>query len=213
MNTTGRMRSEDTADSSARRLGRIGIWSSELRYGDPAQIADAAAELDDLGFGALWIPGGTGGDLLTDVSRLLSATRTAAVATGILNIWMHDAHDVSVWWHQLSADHRGRFLLGLGVSHGAIVSAYRKPLTAMNDYLTKLSNEGLAANYLCLAALGPKMLELARERTAGAHPYLVTPEHTAIAREARVRRHCWHPSRAWCWNLTPRARANSRGPM
>ena len=97
---------------------------------------------------------------------------------------MHDAHDVSVWWHQLSADHRGRFLLGLGVSHSAVIGAYRKPLTAMKDYLTRLSNEGLSANDLCLAALGPRMLELARDRTAGAHPYLVTPEHTAIAREA-----------------------------
>jgi probable F420-dependent oxidoreductase len=184
MNMKSRITGENQANSSTRRLGRVGIWSAELRYGDPGQIVDAAAELDDLGFGALWVPGGTGGDLLNDVSRLLSATRKATVATGILNIWMHDAHDVSVWWHKLSADHRGRFLLGLGVSHSAVVGAYRNPLSAMKDYLTRLSNEGLSANDVCLAALGPKMLELARDRTAGAHPYLVTPEHTAVAREA-----------------------------
>jgi probable F420-dependent oxidoreductase len=155
----------------------------ELRYGDPGQTAGAAAELEALGYGALWIPGGMGGDLLNDVSRLLSATRTVAVATGILNIWKHNAREVGVWWRALPGGQRARFLLGLGVSHGATVGeAYSKPLMAMNDYLMKLSGEGLPANHLCLAALGPKMLALARDRTAGAHPYLVTPEHTATAR-------------------------------
>lgn len=171
-------------DRNVPHLGRIGIWSTELRHGDPGQTAEAAAELDELGFGALWIPGGAGGDLLNDLHRLLSATRTATVATGILNIWMHDAHDVGAWWHELPADQCERFLLGLGVSHSATIGkAYSKPLSAMNDYLTKLSSEGMTADKMCLAALGPKMLELARDRTAGAHPYLVTPEHTAIARK------------------------------
>jgi probable F420-dependent oxidoreductase len=166
------------------KLGRIGIWSMELRHGDPGQIVAAAAELEELGFGTLWIPGEMGGDLLKDISRLLSATRTMTIATGILNIWMHDAKDVSHWWHALPAEHRARFLLGLGVSHGATVGrAYQKPLTAMNDYLAQLSAAGLSASDMCLAALGPKMLELARDRTAGAHPYLVTPEHTAGARQ------------------------------
>jgi probable F420-dependent oxidoreductase len=184
MNATTTTNDTDQGKHIGPRLGRIGIWAMELRFGDPGQMGDAAAELDELGFGALWIPGGMGGDLLNDVSRLLSATRTAAVATGILNIWMHDAHDVGKWWSDLPAAQRARFLLGLGVSHSTIVGeAYRKPLTAMKDYLMKLSGEGLPANSLCLAALGPKMLELARDRTAGAHPYLVTPEHTATARE------------------------------
>jgi probable F420-dependent oxidoreductase len=175
------------ADKSARnrsRLGKIGIWSMELRGGDPSATAEAAAELDELGFGAIWIPGAMGGELLDDVSRLLSATRTATVATGILNIWMHDAHDVGSWWRGLPADQSARFLLGLGVSHGATVGeAYRKPLSAMKDYLARMSDEGVPADDICLAALGPKMLELARDETAGAHPYLTTPEHTAIARE------------------------------
>ena len=156
MTITTRTSNEDQANPTKRRFGRIGIWSTELRHGDPGQIADAAAELDELGFGTLWIPGGMGGDLLNDVSRLLSATRTATVATGILNIWMHDARDVSVWWHDLTADHRARFLLGLGVSHGDTVGkAYKKPLSSMKDYLTLLSDEGLPANSICLAALGP----------------------------------------------------------
>src|SRR5271169_5331949 len=75
------------------RLGRIGVWSLELRFGDPGQAVDAAAELDELGFGALWIPGGVGGDVLGSVDRLLSATRNTVVATGILNIWKHDARE------------------------------------------------------------------------------------------------------------------------
>jgi probable F420-dependent oxidoreductase len=166
------------------QIGRIGIWSMELRFGDPDETAEAAAELEELGYGALWVPGGMGGDLLNDLSRLLNATGSMTIASGILNIWMHDAQEVGHWWHGLPEDQRARFLLGLGVSHGATVGeAYRKPLSAMKDYLAQLSGADVPAESICLAALGPKMLELARDQTAGAHPYLVTPEHTAIARE------------------------------
>ena len=167
------------------KLGRIGIWSAELRHGDPGEVGEAAAELDELGYGALWIPGEASGDLLSHIDLLLKATRRATVATGILNIWMHDARDVGAWWRALPADQSDRFLLGLGVSHGAVIGqAYAKPLTAMKAYLAQLSDEGIPADNMCLAALGPKMLELARDRTAGAHPYLVTPEHTRMARAA-----------------------------
>lgn len=172
-----------SADRTIPRLGRIGLWSTELRQGDPGQITDTAAELDELGFGALWIPGAMGGDLLDATSRLLSATRTATIATGILNIWRHEAHEVAAWRRALPAEQGARFLLGLGVSHGSTVGeAYSKPLSAMKAYLAALSGEGVRASAMCLAALGPKMLELARDQTAGAHPYLVTPEHTASAR-------------------------------
>jgi probable F420-dependent oxidoreductase len=167
------------------RLGRIGIWSLELRFGDPGQAADAAAELDELGFGALWIPGGVGGDVLGSVDRLLCATRKAVIATGIVNIWKHEAREIGEWWRVQPDDRKQRVLLGLGVSHGPLIGeAYRKPLAAMSEYLTQLSAEGLPATNLCIAALRPKMLELARERTAGTHPYLVTPEHSAMARKA-----------------------------
>jgi probable F420-dependent oxidoreductase len=166
------------------RLGRIGIWSMELRFGDRGQAADAAAELDELGFGALWIPGGVGGDVFGDVGRLLSATRNTVIATGILNIWKHDAREVGEWWSALPAHRKERVLLGLGVSHGPLIGeTYRKPLAVMVAYLAQLSAEGLPAANLCLAALGPKMLELSRDCTAGAHPYLVPPEHSAMARE------------------------------
>lgn len=174
----------NSSEPDGPHLGRIGIWAMELRHGDPGAIADAATELDELGYGTLWVPGGMGGELLQDVDRLLTATATATVATGILNIWMHDAKVVAAWYRGLSADHRARFLLGLGVSHGATVGeAYRKPLSAMKEYLTQLTAEDVFSSNIVLAALGPKMLELARDQTAGAHPYLVTPEHTAIARE------------------------------
>jgi probable F420-dependent oxidoreductase len=170
--------------AAKKQLDPIGIWSVELRFGDPGETAEAAAELDELGFAALWVPGGIGGDLTGDVDRLLAATRQATIATGILNVWKHEPHDIGLWWKGLSGDHQARTLLGLGVSHSHLIGeAYRQPMAVMRDYLERIAAEGLPADSLCLAALGPKMLELARDKTAGAHPYLVTPEHSAIARD------------------------------
>jgi probable F420-dependent oxidoreductase len=172
-------------DAAALGLGRIGIWSAELRHGEPGQIADAAAELETLGYGALWVPGEVSPNMLGDLDRLLGATRSVAIASGILNIWVDPSDEVGRWYRGLSPDHAARFLLGLGVSHSlAIGEAYRKPLTAMREYLDRLAGEQVPASRICLAALGPKMVALARDRTVGAHPYLVTPEHTANAREA-----------------------------
>jgi probable F420-dependent oxidoreductase len=167
---------------SRTRVGRIGVWSLELRFGNPAESAEAAAELDQLGYGALWVPGGIGGDLTADLDRLLAATTRIAIAAGVLNIWRHEPAAIAAWWTALPDDRRDRVLLGLGVSHVHIVGQPFKPVAAMRDYLDRLIGEGLVPEALCLAALGPKMLELARERTGGAHPYLVTPEHTAQAR-------------------------------
>ena len=120
-----------------------GHWSCGL--GIRGQAADAAAELDELGFGALWIPGGVGGDVLGDVGRLLSATRNTVIATGILNIWKHEAREVGQWWSALPAHLKERVLLGLGVSHGPLIGeTYRKPLTVMGAYLAQLSARGPA---------------------------------------------------------------------
>ena len=164
------------------RLGGRGVWSAELRFGDPAQIVDAAAELEALGYSALWVPD-VGGPLFEDLDRLLQATTTVTIATGILNIWQHEPSDVGRWWHALPEDHRKRLLLGLGVSHGLVVGEkWGQPLATMSAYLNGLESAEVPLSQVCLAALGPKMLQLARDRTAGAHPYLVTPEHTAIAR-------------------------------
>jgi probable F420-dependent oxidoreductase len=171
-------------ETRAHGLGRIGIWSLELRFGDRSEAREAAAELDQLGYGALWIPGGVGGDVLGDVAGLLEAAPRAAVATGILNIWKHEPAEIGAWWKSRSAADHARTMLGLGVSHGPIIGeAYAKPLEAMGGYLDALDAAGVPKARRCLAALGPKMLELSRDRSAGAHPYLVPPEHTAQARK------------------------------
>lgn len=163
--------------------GRIGIWSMELRFGDKSASAEIAAELDELGYGTLWVPGGMGGALTDDLTHLLDATRRITIASGVLNVWMHEAADVAAWFAALPADRQVRTLLGLGVSHSHIVGeTWGKPLAVMRDYLDRLEAAGMPRENLCLAALGPKMLEMSAARTAGAHPYLVTPEHTAQAR-------------------------------
>lgn len=157
--------------------GRVGVWSRELRFcRDRGDARDAAAELEQLGFGALWIPD-VGGDVFGACEELLAATRSIPLLTGILNLWMHDAAEVAA----RSARLGGRFTLGLGASHGAVVGArYERPLSAMRAYLDELDALGLETRLL--AALGPKMLGLARDRAAGAHPYLVPIEHTRRAR-------------------------------
>jgi probable F420-dependent oxidoreductase len=180
------MSSTSTLESGVRtRLGRIGIWSGELRFGDAAERQKAAAELDELGFGAIWIPGGVGGDILEVVELTLAATRRATIATGIINIWRHEPAEIGSWWHRLSDDHKSRVMLGVGVSHMPLIGeAYQKPLARMQSFLDGLDGEGVPSDHVCIAALAPKMLKLSGERTAGTHPYLVTPEHSAIAREA-----------------------------
>jgi probable F420-dependent oxidoreductase len=168
------------------KLTGTGIWSGGLRYGDPAEAAEAATELDELGYTALWIPD-IGGDVFDVVERL----KTATIATGILNLWMHSAEETATSHARLAAAHGDRFLVGIGVSHAPLIDAgepgrYRQPLAAMASFLDGLDSAPtpLAPSKRVLAALGPKMLELARTRSAGAHPYNVTPEHTALARQA-----------------------------
>lgn len=166
-----------------RGLGRIGIWSMELRFGDPVEAGRAAAVLEGLGFGAIWVPGAIDDRILADVDRLLDATSTIAIGTGIINVWKVPAPEVGRWWLSQSVERRARLMLGFGISHGpAIGDQYGRPLATMAAYLDALDAAGVPDGRRCLAALGPKMLDLARERTAGAHPYLVTPRHTADAR-------------------------------
>lgn len=170
-------------------IGATGIWSRELRFhAERAEAREAAVELEELGFDALFIPD-VGGDVLGSVTELLEATRAIPLATGILNIWMHPAAEVAAGVAAIEQSHPGRFLLGLGASHAAVVDAegpprYERPYSAMVDYLDALDAQPQAPAPRILAALGPRMLELARERSDGAHPYLVPPEHTRLAREA-----------------------------
>ena len=173
--------------TSPRALTGTGVWSHELRYGDPSEIADLAAELETLGFSALWMPD-VGGDVLGALDALLAATSSVVVATGILNIWMHTATEVGTWRARLGDADRDRLLLGIGVSHGPLIDvqpgmSWQRPLATTRAYLDAMDDAGIPIDARCVAALGPKMLELARDRSAGAHPYLVTPEHTAMARD------------------------------
>jgi probable F420-dependent oxidoreductase len=167
-----------------------GIWATQLRYGDPGAIREMALELEELGYTALWIPD-VGGDLFTSVEVLLDATRQVTIATGILNLWMHTPEETAQHHARLTTAHGDRFLVGIGVSHQLLIDRgaagrYAKPLEAMRTFLDGLDEADLPLprDRRVLAALGPKMLALARERSAGAHPYNVTPAHTALARDS-----------------------------
>jgi probable F420-dependent oxidoreductase len=201
-------------------LGPVGVWSGELRrYPDLGEVADAAAELEELGYGAIFIPGGAGGDILERSEHLLGATRSVPVAPGILNVWMHDPADVAAAQARLDGEHPGRFQLGLGISHAPAVNAdepgrYRKPLSKMRSYLDELdaASPPVPPGRRFLAALGPKMLELSRERSAGAHPYFVPVEHTTYAREILGPDALLAPEQAVLLETDPaRARERARG--
>lgn len=170
-------------------LSGIGLWSSQLRYGNPEEAAEAAAELDGLGFTALWIPD-VGGPVLDSVENLLAATDKTVIATGILNLWMHEPGEVADRYAALTDAHGERFLLGIGCSHAPLIDSqepgrYRKPLAATKAFLDGLdaAAKPVPRDNRVLAALGPKMLALSADRARGAHPYLTTPEHTRQARE------------------------------
>jgi probable F420-dependent oxidoreductase len=169
------------------QLSGIGIWSGALmRHEDRGAAADAAAELEELGYTALWIPEGAGGPIFEASRQLLDATSRVPVATGILNVWAHEPAEAAAGHANVTAAYPGRFLLGIGISHAKMVEQYRRPLATMRAYLDGLdeADEPVPREERMIAALGPKMLELARDRSLGSHPYFTHAEHTAAAREA-----------------------------
>jgi probable F420-dependent oxidoreductase len=159
-------------------IGRFGIWR---RFADIDQ--DMAREAETLGYGAIWI--GLGilppGDLVA-VERILDSTERIPVATGIVNMWREDAAMVAASHHRLREKHPGRFLLGVGIGHPESTSEYSDPVAKIESYLDDLEAAGVPNEEIVLAALGPRVLRIAAERTAGAHPYLTTPTHTRFAR-------------------------------
>ncbi|MFF9115426.1 LLM class F420-dependent oxidoreductase [Streptomyces massasporeus] len=164
-------------------VGRYGIWSVGLRSEDPdrrGELAEAAAELEELGYGALWLGGNSSA---VNAAPLIEATSKLTVGTSIQSIWQHEPDAAAAAFAELESAHPGRFLLGLGVSHAKRVEQYARPYSALVEYLDGLDAAGVPAERRLLAALGPKSLRLARDRAAGSIPYLVTPEHTAQARE------------------------------
>ena len=142
---------------------------------------EVAQEVERLGFGALWLGGSPSGDL-GSIERLLDATDSIPIATGIVNMWHDPASIVANSYHRVSERHPGRFLLGVGIGHPEASSEYRHPLATILEYLDQLNAAGVPTENLVLAALGPKVLAAAAEHTRGAHPYLTTPRHTRLAR-------------------------------
>jgi probable F420-dependent oxidoreductase len=162
----------------SRSLGEVGVWARGRQV-----TPELAAAVEKLGYGAFWVGGSPPADLELP-EQLLDATDELVVATGIVNIWVSPAQEVARSYHRVVDRHPGRFLLGIGVGHPeATGHRYVRPYAALVDYLDALEAAGVPQEDLVLAALGPKVLRLAAERTTGAHPYLTTPEHSRAARE------------------------------
>jgi probable F420-dependent oxidoreductase len=159
------------------QLGQFGVWRSVSQLTPGFALA-----LEEAGYGTLWVGGSPDGGL-EEVEALIDATTTLTLATGIVNIWKDSAADVAASYRRIAARHPGRFLLGVGAGHREATQEYTRPYEALVSYVDTLLAEGVPRDDLVLAALGPKVLRLAAERTAGAHPYLITPEHTRRARE------------------------------
>jgi probable F420-dependent oxidoreductase len=206
-------------------IGRVGVWSFGLELQPAARAQAAAAEIEALGYGALWIPEAMGREAFAHAGLLLAATRRIVIATGIANIWARDAVTMAAAHKALTEAYPNRFLLGIGVSHAPMVEMvrghrYEKPLSTMRAYLDAMD----AAPYVApppttelvrvIGALAPKMLKLAADRTAGAHPYFVPPEHTAHARAVMGKGPLLAPEQAVVLETAPSmAREIARGHM
>ncbi len=156
-------------------IGRYGVWT----FGAPKP--EQAAEIERLGYGAVWIGGSPSGDLAY-VDPILESTESLHVATGIINVWTAPAAEVAEAYHRIEDAHPGRFLLGVGIGHPEHTEEYRKPYDVLVEYLDALDAAKVPTSRRVIAALGPKVLKLAAQRSAGAHPYLTTPQHTGEAR-------------------------------
>lgn len=177
------------------RIGKVGIWTGQLDYSSADAVREAAREVEAAGYGALWTGEAVGREVLTAAHLLLGATERLVVATGIANVWARDALAMAAGQLALGEAFPARFVLGLGVSHKPLLDVrgqdYGRPLTFMRDYLAGMDHGYDVYRAVrpqpqpprVLAALGPKMLDLAAERADGAHTYFVPPEHTAQARE------------------------------
>ncbi|MFJ4774595.1 TIGR03620 family F420-dependent LLM class oxidoreductase [Streptomyces uncialis] len=170
-------------------LGTFGVWSLAFSHGDRGEAKDAAAELEELGYGTLWLGGDPGGNPSGNLVRaddLLRATRRVVIATACVSIWAQPADRLAAAYHALPSARRERLLVGLGVSHADFVDGYRRPRTALTAYLDGLDTAAppLPAGARVIGAHGPRMSRLAATRSLGVHPYLVDPAHTAQLRSA-----------------------------
>lgn len=175
-------------------IGRVGIWYGLIDALPTPEAQRAAQLVEELGFGSLWVAEAVGRDPFVSSAVLLSATTTLPLATGIANIYARDPMTMAAGQKTLAEAFPGRFLLGIGVSHGHLVAGVRKhdwskPYSYMVEYLDRMDKALFMARGpevdpgRILAALGPKMLELSATRANGSHPYFTTPDHTKIARD------------------------------
>jgi len=158
-------------------LGRFGVWYAALKWGP-----ELAAGLESAGYGTLWLGSSPAADL-RDAEVLLASTNSVAVGTSIVNMWKSDAAAVAASYHRLEELYPGRFVLGVGIGHRERTGEYKSPYETIVDYLDALDEGKVPVDRRVLAALGPRVLKLSAARTAGAIPYLTTPEHTKQARE------------------------------
>jgi probable F420-dependent oxidoreductase len=158
-------------------LGRFGIWRSESLL-----TAELAQLIEELGFGTLWVGSSPPGDLRL-VEELLAATSRLTLGTSIVNIWQADAHETAASFTRIQDRYPDRFVLGVGAGHPEATQEYARPYDALAAFVKYLLDDGVPRDRLVLAALGPRVLRLSAERTAGAIPYLVTTQYTAQARE------------------------------
>lgn len=205
-------------------IGRVGIWTFALDLQPAAKAQEAAAEIEALGYGAIWIPEALGREAFTNSAVLLAGTKRIVVATGIANMWARDAMAMAAAQNTLAEAYPDRFLLGIGVSHAPLVGMrghdYDKPLSAMRRYLDAMDSAPFMAAgpaappKRVIAALAPKMLQLAAERAWGSHPYFVPPEHTAYARKILGKGPLLAPEQAAVLETDPtKAREVARGHM
>lgn len=175
-------------------LGAVGLWTFALDQQPAPRAREAAARIEALGYGTVWLPEAVGRDPFASAMLLLGASERLVVATGIASIYARDAMTMNAGWRTVTEAFPDRFMLGLGVSHQPMVEGirghtYQPPVGAMREYLDAMDRSLFLASppttepQRCLAALGPRMLALAAERTSGAHPYFQTPDHTRAARE------------------------------
>ena len=174
-------------------IGRVGLWTAALEAQPATKVRELVAQLDEQGWGALWVPEAVNREVFANSMLLLGASKRMTIATGIANLQLRTAVAMNAGWRTVTEAYPGRYLLGIGVSHAPIVetvlkAAYDRPLSQMRAYLDAMDAAPFRAARpsseprRVLAALGPKMLQLSAEKANGAHPYFVPVEHTASAR-------------------------------
>lgn len=176
------------------QLGRVGLWAADFDLVPMAAAQEGIAQVEEMGFGTVWVPEAVLREAFASCALLLSATKKMTIATGIASLHARTAQSMQAGWKTLSEAFPNRFLLGIGVSHAPMVQGvhkgnYDKPYSTMVEYLEAMDNGVFFSPppsqppRRVLAALGPKMLKLSAEKADGAHPYFVPVEHTAFARE------------------------------